>query len=79
MPKQVPFLKLFSAFPQVGPLGETVSHWEVTGAAIDKKGRAIKARVLCPALPAEQRRKEVETRGEGGIGTGASAFCGPSL
>ena len=61
MPKQVPFLKLFSAFPQVGPLGEIVSHWEVTGAAIDKKSRAIKARVLCPALPAEQRRKEVET------------------
>ncbi len=61
MPKQVPFLKLFSAFPHVGPLGETVSHWEVTGAAIDKKSRAIKARVLCPALPAEQRRKEVET------------------
>ena len=60
MPKQVPFLQLFSAFPCQGPLAGQVSLWEVTGAAIDKKTRSIKARVLCPALPGEELRREAE-------------------
>ena len=38
-----------------------MASWLVAGAAIDKKNRAIRARILCPALPAEQRRREIET------------------
>ena len=60
MPQKIPFLKLFSAFPSQGTLACQVSSWEVAGAVIDKKNRAIKAKVLCPVLPLEEIRRSAE-------------------
>ena len=60
MPQKIPFLKLFSAFPSQGTLACLVSSWEVAGAVIDKKNRAIKAKVLCPVLPLEEIRRSAE-------------------
>ncbi|MBO5034576.1 MAG: PolC-type DNA polymerase III [Oscillospiraceae bacterium] len=61
MLKQVPFIKLFAAFPQAGPLGEMVAPWMVTGAVIDKKSRSIRAQILCPVFPSEKGKREAET------------------
>ena len=60
MANKVPFLKLFSALePEPLVLSQVVS-WEVQGAAIDKKARAIKAQVCCPVPPPQELRQAVE-------------------
>ena len=60
MANKVPFLKLFSALePEPLVLSQVVS-WEVRGAAIDKKARAIKAQVCCPVPPPQELRQAVE-------------------
>ncbi len=61
MPSKAPFLKLFSALT-LEPLAlNQAAGWEVLGAAIDKKARAIKVQVSCSALPAPELRQAVET------------------
>ena len=57
MSQKIPFLKIFSAFPDKA--GE-VAQWQVTGAVVDKRTRTIKAQVLCPVLPDEAFRTRVE-------------------
>ena len=60
MPNKVPFLKLFSALTLEPMALSQAASWEVLGAAIDKKARAIKAQVSCPVLPAPELRQSVE-------------------
>ncbi len=60
MPNKVPFLKLFSALTPEPLVLSQVASWEVMGAAIDKKARAIKAQVSCPILPTPELRQTVE-------------------
>ena len=57
MSQKIPFLKIFSAFPDKA--GE-VAQWQVTGAVVDKRTRTIKAQVLCPVLPDEAFCTRVE-------------------
>ena len=61
MTQKIPFLTLFSALNAQPEVAGLVSGWCVTGAEIDKRSRAIQARVLCPVFPAEELRRKVET------------------
>ncbi len=61
MPNKVPFLKLFSALTPEPLVLSQVASWEVLGAAIDKKARAIKAQVSCPVPPSQELRRTIST------------------
>ena len=52
MPEQrIPFLTLFSNYIPEGDLGVLLARWQVAEASIDRGGRRMEARLICPAVP----------------------------